>query len=160
MALAEDIALLSLVPLFCGLSHDDLRLIAFGAERCAVAAGQTLFRERSPAEYACVVVRGQFQLSTLDRNGQSRPLGNVGRGAMLSELALATMAEHKFTATAIEDAEVLRITRSLFHRLLEEYPAIGRTVESRLKDSLAEMTASLTALSDRFACPCLPDRPR
>ena len=38
MALSDDIALLSKVPLFAGLSDDKLRLMAFGAEGRAMAA--------------------------------------------------------------------------------------------------------------------------
>ncbi len=49
MALTDDIMLLGQVPLFAGFSDDQLRLIAFGAERRRVAAGQTLFREHSPS---------------------------------------------------------------------------------------------------------------
>jgi len=101
MALADDIELLAKVPLFAGLSSDQLRLIAFGAEHRPVGAGQALFRERSPAECAYVVARGTFELSSLARGGKPRVEGVAGPGVMLSELALVSMVERKFTAIAL-----------------------------------------------------------
>ena len=149
MALSDDIRLLSQVPLFRELDGDQLRLIAFGAERRAIASGQELFRERSPAECAFIVARGSFTLSSTERGGQPETV--VGPGTMLSELALVTMVERKFTAISTEDAEVLRITRSLFHRLLEEYPAVGRIVEMRIRDNITGLAKAAAAMQHRFS---------
>ncbi|OWK23555.1 hypothetical protein AJ87_34210 [Rhizobium yanglingense] len=52
MALTDDINMLSQQPLFKGMSADQLRLVAFGADRRLISTGQMLFREGSPAESA------------------------------------------------------------------------------------------------------------
>jgi CRP-like cAMP-binding protein len=59
--------------------------------------------------------------------------------------------ERKFTAIAIEDSEALKISRSLFHRLLEEYPQVGRVIESRIRDNIASLARAAAAMQDRFA---------
>ena len=150
MALNDDIRLLSQVTLFRELDEDQLRLLAFGAERRAIAAGQELFREGSPAECAFVVARGTFELHASDR-GTARLQDVAVPGALLSELALDTMVERKFTAIAVEDAEVLRVTRTLFHRLLEEYPQVGRIVEARIRDNIVAMAGAVAGLQSRFS---------
>ncbi|MCL6709252.1 cyclic nucleotide-binding domain-containing protein [Pseudomonas sp. R2.Fl] len=150
MALNDDIALLTAVPLFHGLDRDQLRLIAFGAEHRRVPAGEILFQERAPAESAYIVAGGQLELSKVGRDGTKQVEAIVGAGALLSELALATMVERKFTAVALEDTDVIRITRALFHRLIEEYPDMARTVENRIRDSLATLAQQATALQHRF----------
>lgn len=150
MALADDIRLLSQVPLFQGLDADQLRLIAFGAERRAIAIGQELFREKSPAESAFVVAKGQLELLTADRAGNIAPHKIAGPGTLLSELALVTMVERKYTAVAMEDCEVLKISRSLFHRLLEEYPQVGRMIEARIRDNLVGLAKAAAAMQYRF----------
>ena len=109
MALMDDIRLLSQVPLFAGLSEDQLRLIAFGAERRRVSTGQLLFRENSPAECAFLVIKGLFELSNMGRGGKPVLATRSGEGTLLSELALFTLCERKFTAVAAEDSEVIRI---------------------------------------------------
>ena len=150
MALVDDINLFSQLPLFQGMGDDQLRLIAFGADRRHLAAGQTLFRERSPAECAYVVASGRFELTTLDARGTSRVEAVVEAGTLLSELALVTLVERKYTAVALEDSTVIRITRALFHRLIEEYPEAAQLIESRVRENFAAMVKQATAMLHRF----------
>ncbi|MCK8781358.1 cyclic nucleotide-binding domain-containing protein [Rhizobium sp. NTR19] len=150
MALIEDIRLLSQVPLFRDMTEDQLRLVAFGAERRQVEPGKQLFREKSPAESAFIVARGHFELRVTGRDGEQRVEAVVGPGTLLSELALVTMVERKFTAVAVEDGEAMKISRSLFHRLLEEYPQVGRVVEARIKDNIAGLAKAAAAMEHRF----------
>ncbi|WP_018235923.1 cyclic nucleotide-binding domain-containing protein [Ensifer sp. BR816] len=151
MSLNDDIALLSNVSLFAEIGDDKLRLIAFGAERRRVAKGHELFREGAPADCAYAVAAGSFSLSKLDAEGRPQPVDSVGRGALLSELALISMVERKFTATANEDSEVIRINRPLFRRMLEEYPEVTALVEARIRDNLQAMIRRVEALAGRFA---------
>jgi CRP-like cAMP-binding protein len=151
MALADDIRLLTQVTLFRELDDDQLRLIAFGAERRLVSAGQELFRDKSPAESAFIVAKGRLNLLTPDRNGEIKVDATVGPGTLLSELALVTMVERKFTAVAVEDCEVLKISRSLFHRLLEEYPQVGHLIENRIRDNIAGLARAANAMQHRFS---------
>ncbi|MCM2293336.1 cyclic nucleotide-binding domain-containing protein [Allorhizobium sp. BGMRC 0089] len=150
MALSDDMQLLSGQPLFQGLDVDQLRLIAFGAERKSIGQGQPLFRQHAPAECAYVVARGRFELIETGHDGKAHVAAVAGQGTMLSELALATMVERKYTAIALEEAEVLRIPRSLFHRLLEEYPSLGQVMQQRIRDSLLALAKGAKALEDRF----------
>lgn len=150
MALMDDIRLLSQVPLFAGLSEDQLRLIAFGAERRRVSTGQLLFRENSPAECAFLVTKGAFELSNLGRNGKPVLVATPAEGTLLSELALFTLCERKFTAVARDDSEVIRITRTLFHRLVEEYPDVADMVIGRIRDNIASLASGAASMQHRF----------
>lgn len=149
--LQDDIALLSSVPLFAGMNDGQLRLVAFGAERRRLSPGQALFREHAPAECAYIVAGGQVDLTVTGRDGKPELRETVGAGTLLSELALVTLVERKYTATARAEAEVLRITRSLFLRLLEEYPEIAAMVQERLRENLAAMVGGIEALDAHFS---------
>ncbi|MDK1375872.1 cyclic nucleotide-binding domain-containing protein [Sinorhizobium sp. 6-70] len=151
MALNDDIALLSNVALFADISEDKLRLIAFGAERRRVLKGHELFREGAPADCAFAVAAGSFTLSKADGEGRQQHVATVERGALLSELALISMVERKFTATADDDSEVIRINRPLFRRMLEEYPEVTALVEARIRENLQAMIRRAEALAGRFA---------
>jgi CRP-like cAMP-binding protein len=151
MALTDDIQLFSQLPLFKGMTEDQLRLIAFGADRRVIAAGQMLFRQGSPAESAYVIVSGSLQLSAAGSDGIARTDSVVGPGTLISELALVTLVERKFTAVAREDTSIIRITRTLFHRLIEEYPSAARIIENRIRDNIAELAAKAAAEFHRFA---------
>lgn len=151
MALNDDIALLSIVPLFRDIGEDKLRLIAFGAERRRMQAGQMLFREGTPADCAFVVASGRFELTRTARNGHAVQLGFAEHGTLLGELALVTSVNRSLTAIAPETAEVIRISRPLFRRMLEEYPEIAGIVRQRIDENLAALNAGLGKIAGRFA---------
>jgi len=151
VALADDIALLSQVPLFAGLAEDKLRLMAFGAERRRLVEGQTLFREGTSADCGFVVAYGAFQLTSTQRDGSTREEGLADAGTLLSELAMISAVERKYTAVATEDSEVIRINRPLFRRMLEEYPDVAVLVDARIRENLSAMITQMRGLARRFA---------
>lgn len=150
MSLNDDIALLSVVPLFADIDDDKLRLIAFGAERRRLNRGQQLFREGAPADCAFAIASGSFSLTRSQVDGSVEIVDTVGRGTLLSELAMISFVERKFTATAEEDSEVIRINRPLFRRMLEEYPEVAVVVEARIKDNLQTMIRNMQKLAPKF----------
>lgn len=151
MSLNDDIALLTTVSLFSDIGEDKLRLIAFGAERRKLQAGQVLFRQASPADCAFVVADGRFELNRAGRGGSATTLGVAERGALLGELAMVTSVSRSMTAIALDNAEVIRINRPLFRRMLEEYPDIAGIVQDRIAANLATLNADLAKISGRFA---------
>lgn len=151
MALNDDIALLSTVTLFGDVGEDKLRLIAFGAERRKLQAGQVLFREGTPADCAFVVASGRFELTRAGRDGHAEPLGVAEPGALLGELAMVTEINRSMTAIAADDSEVIRINRPLFRRMLEEYPDIADLVRDRITATLSGLSADLGRIAGRFA---------
>ncbi|MDR6755677.1 CRP-like cAMP-binding protein [Mycoplana sp. BE70] len=151
MALIDDIRLFAQVPLFSGLSEDKLRLMAFGAERRRLVEGQTLFREGTSADCGFVIASGNFRLYSTARDGSVRDEGAAGRGSLLSELAMISVVERKFTATATEDSEVIRINRPLFRRMLEEYPDVAMLVQERIRANLEVMISGAKGMAGRFA---------
>ena len=150
MSLNDDIALLSLVPLFADIDDDKLRLIAFGAERRRLNKGQQLFREGAPADCAFAIASGAVTLTRNLVDGSVEVVDTVGRGTLLSELAMISFVERKFTATAEEDSEVIRINRPLFRRMLEEYPEVAVVVEGRIKANLQAMIDAMQRLAPKF----------
>jgi len=150
LSLNDDIALLSLVPLFADIDDDKLRLIAFGAERRRLNKGQQLFREGAPADCAFAIASGAVTLTRNLVDGSVEVVDTVGRGTLLSELAMISFVERKFTATAEEDSEVIRINRPLFRRMLEEYPEVAVVVEGRIKANLQAMIDAMQRLAPKF----------
>ena len=144
MALEEDIRALSAVSLFSGLTREQLRLIAFGAENMRLAPGKTLYRQNAPADCAFVIVSGEVEL--VDTTGaQTRVLRTAGPGAILGEIALIAPTSRLTGAVASGNAEIIRINRSLFRRILEEYPAAARELQAYLRERLTNFNEDLKA---------------
>jgi CRP-like cAMP-binding protein len=119
MTIEDDIAFLERVPLFRRLGPPALRILAIGAESYQVQAGQVLFSIGETADGGYIIQRGSFDLST-ERGGDSDIV--AGPGTLLGETALLTETKRMATARACEDSTVLRISRSMFLRMLEGFP--------------------------------------
>jgi CRP-like cAMP-binding protein len=149
MSLESDIAVLKGVPLFAELDDGQLRLLAFGAEHRRLRKEETLFRLGARADAGFVLVAGEIAL-TAGPPGHERAVGTFGPGTIFGEMALLTETRRPATAMATADCDVLRITRTLFRRMLEEYPDIAFALHQRLAEDLGRMTSDILALEERF----------
>ena len=149
MSLESDIAVLRGVPLFAGLTDDQLRLLAFGAEHRRLRKGETLFRAAARSDAGFVVVSGEVELLR-QTGGRQVSVGVHGPGSLIGELALLTETRRPATAVTATDCDFIRIARPLFRRMLEEYPEIALKLHEAIADDLARMTADILALEDRF----------
>lgn len=149
MALDDDIRILSGVSIFEDLSGDQLRLLAFGAERLTLAKDRELYREGQNAECGYVVASGEIHLFREQPRGR-QIVQSVKPGMILGELALVTQTTRLTGAVAAEQSEVIRINRSLFRRMLEEYPETAAALHERLSARLKEMLRAISRLDRRF----------
>ncbi len=151
MALDDHIRILSGVRLFEGLTQDQLRLLAFGAERMQLPPDRKLYREDDDADSAYVVLGGKIILYRENEEGERVVVGTVGSGAMLGELALIADSRRLTSAVAAGEAEVLRLSRSMFRRILEEYPETAQALHARITEDLQAMIRRIEKLGPRFA---------
>jgi CRP-like cAMP-binding protein len=149
MSLESDIAVLREVPLFADLTDDQLRLLAFGAEHRRLREGEVLFRAAARADAGFVIARGDVALQK-GAAGREQTVGRFGPGTLIGELALITETRRPVNAVAVTDCDLIRITRTLFHRMLAEYPEIALALHAKLADQLAQMTADILSLEERF----------
>ncbi|MBL0374942.1 cyclic nucleotide-binding domain-containing protein [Rhizobium sp. KVB221] len=150
MALKDDIALFQQLSIFEGLSEEHLRLLAFGAERRRLGKGHVLFRQGASADSAFVITEGRLKLTMHAATGGEKLLGEAGPGSMLTEIAMITDAERHFTATAVEQSEVIRISRVLFRRMLEEYPEVAVATDRRLRENFSRLVAAAASSTDKL----------
>ena len=152
MSLESDIAVLRNVELFEVLGTEQLRLLAFGAEHRRLGAGEFVFRQDARSDAGFVIVSGQVLMSRKGPlNGTDRAIGTFGPGTLLGELALITETRRPANARTQTACELIRIGRSLFRRMLEEYPELAFDLHQRLRSQLAEMTANILSLDNQFS---------
>ncbi len=149
MALEDDIGILAGVAIFDAFTQEQLRLLAFGTERLRFTNGKELYREGAKADCAFVVVSGTVALVRDGEDGRS-VLSQCGPGAILGELALIADTRRLTTAVASGDVEVMRLNRSLFRRILEEYPEVAVALHRRLTAGFASMVGNIERLSSKF----------
>jgi len=151
LALDDDIRLLSGVELFGSFTPDQLRLLAFGAENMRLASGQLLYEAGVEADGAFVVARGRIGLFRENAEGERVALGEARAGAMLGELALIADTVRPTGAVAVEDTELVRLSRKLFHRILQEYPELAVELRDHIARGLTSMVGKIDRLAPRFS---------
>src|SRR6478736_6842976 len=120
MALNNDIETLSKVPLFAAFDREALRLVAFSAESRIFRAGDVVFRKGEPSDGGYVVMSGMVALDAADDGSPTSHL--AGPGSLIGEIALIIDTERPATAIVREPATLMKVTRRVFRKVLEEYP--------------------------------------
>jgi CRP-like cAMP-binding protein len=131
MSIEDDIALLSRVPSFNLLGMSAIQVLAIGAEQRDFDYGDELFHVGDVADSGFVVRSGSFRVAAA---GMADVVADPA--CLIGELALLVQMDRPGTATALERSSVIRISRSLFLRVLESHPEAAR----RLRDDLAART--------------------
>lgn len=150
MGLEQDIELLSRVTMFQDFEPEQLRLIAFGTERRFLRNGSVLYRQGEESDGGFVVATGQIDIVAY-HGDREIVLDSCGPAGLIGELALIT--ENRRTANAIArvDCEVLFIPRSLFHRLLREYPHMAALLHARIAQSVRGMVTQMEKVYEKLS---------
>jgi CRP-like cAMP-binding protein len=130
MTIEDDIAFLERVAVLRRLGAPALRILAIGAESYSVDAGQLIFTAGDAADCAYVIQQGSVHLRP-ERAADGDVIAEAG--TLLGEAALLSETRRPVTATAREDSIVLRISRTMFLKMLESYPEAAQ----RLRELIA-----------------------
>ncbi|MEO0328038.1 MAG: cyclic nucleotide-binding domain-containing protein [Pseudomonadota bacterium] len=149
MTLDQDIELLARQPVFVDFSLEQLRLIAFGSQKHRYNKGSELFRDGQSADCGYLIIHGEIQVF-LTKNNSSSLAGIFARGDLLGELAMLTANRRAGTAVVTADCEVLRITRAIVRRILEEYPELAALLHDRISSSVSSFSNRLEPVRKRF----------
>ena len=146
MALDDDIRLFAQIPLFRLLEPEALRLLAFSAETKLLRAGDVLARSPTTIDGGHLLTRGS--LAIFDNPDQiGAALQVVRPPTLIGELSLLTQTDFVGSIVAREPTTLLRISRSVFHRVLEEYPKSAVAIRTTLLQRLQAISRELTPLA-------------
>ena len=148
MSLEDDIAFFEQVPTFAALGKQALRVLAIGAETKHLSNGAVLFYAGELADGGYVVQEGSLLLepnsSLAGKQFIARP------GTLVSELALLTDTVCAATAIAKGPTVVIRISRSLFRKMLEGYPAAAQKMRDMLTGRVDDWTRELDGVKTQL----------
>lgn len=143
MSIDEDIALLVRVPALNLLGMAALQVLAIGAEQRDFGQGDKLFHFGDTADAGYVVRHGSFRIAAQDDAHEII----AGPGDLIGELALMVEMRRPATATALEPSSVVRVSRTLYQRVLESHPEAAR----RVRDDLAARSSAAVAAIARLS---------
>lgn len=145
MSIEDDVALLARVPALNLLGMAALQVLAIGAEQRNYNAGDKLFRIGDIADGGFVVRHGSFKVAD-DLKHETV----AGPGTLIGELALMVEMPRSATATALEYSSAVRLSRTLYQRVLESHPDAARRVRDDLAARTNEAASSIARLTTKL----------
>ena len=146
MSLEDDIAFFEQVPTLAVLGKNALRVLAIGAETRSLPSGAVLFYAGELADGGYVIQQGSILLEPgTPAEGEEITLGP---GALIGELALLTDMVSPATAIAKEPTVLIRISRNLFKKMLEGYPASAKKLHDIMAGRLDDWTRELDSVKN------------
>lgn len=148
MSIEDDVRLLSSVPALARLGMDALRVLAIGSETRRLRLDETLFRAGDTADAGYVVQHGMVRVSSKSDGGRNEVMAEPG--TLIGELALLIEMPRPSSATAVTESAVLRISRSMFLRVLEGHPDAARRMRDDLANRLTEAASDMLVASSKL----------
>jgi signal transduction histidine kinase len=126
------------VPLFAGLSEEDLERLYQMAETISVPAGQLVLQEGDPGDALYVVLDGELEI-TKRQGGQDILLAVSRAGEFLGEMSLLEQRPRSASVRTLQESRLLVISQAAFQTLLSCSPSaplrILHTLTSRLRNN-------------------------
>src|ERR1051325_3705913 len=102
-------------------------------------AGEALIRQGTVGDALYVLMSGRLGLFLEGSSGGEEPVGDVGKGETVGELALIAGQPHAATVLAFRPSVLARLTRASVERVQREYPALTSHMMRMLAERLHAM---------------------
>ena len=134
-------------PLFAGLTETELRALAARVTRRRFQRGELLFGEGDPCTGLFLVASGRIRIFKLSPAGREHVLAIEGPGGSFAELPVFDGGDYPASASAMEDAEVLFVSRRDFQNFCREHPDVALKVIAVVGSRLRRLVGIIEELS-------------
>lgn len=114
------------VPLFSGLSDDELFEVAARAQQIKKQAGEVIFRPGDSLSQLLVVHSGSVRITHLDTSGSERLIRVLNPGDFIGEASFVAGLAPEFYAIAMTNVALCTFDHREFDGLVAGYPSIAR----------------------------------
>ncbi|WP_019039098.1 Crp/Fnr family transcriptional regulator [Psychroflexus tropicus] len=108
----------------------------FDAELLEVEKGEVIFEYGSKAQFYFQVKSGEVKMNNFNRDGKEFIQGIFYSGQSFGEPPLFADVAYPAAAEAITDAEIYRLPKTNFFKLLEQYPKVHLKISEGLASRL------------------------
>lgn len=142
LSLIERIVFLRRVPLFEGLSPEDLKHVADITEEHAYEEDDVIAEQGEAGEEMHLIVSGEISVRVGTQSQAAREVARRGTGESVGEMAVISRAPRMASLVAASDVRTLVIDRVRFERILRDRPdaslAVMNVLCARLRETQGE----------------------
>lgn len=137
--------LLRSIPMFAGLSDEDVAALSTAVAPREYKAGAMIFALGDAGDAMYIVDRGDVNIHLPGQNSQRISLKDVSRGEYFGELALFDEKPRSASAVATSDTRLLELKHDTLTRYLERRPAAAMAILRTMSERLRETNELLSA---------------
>ena len=134
-------------PLFANLTQNEMDALAARVSPKHFAKGEQLFGEGDPCTGLFLVASGKIRIFKLSAAGREQVLAVEGPGSSFAELPVFDGGNYPAAESALEDAEVLFISRKDFQNFCREHPEVALKVIAVVGSRLRRLVGIIEELS-------------
>ena len=140
-------AILKKSRLFASLTDDETRALAARATRRRLHKDEQLFAEGDPCSGLFLVANGRVRIFKLSPSGREQILAVEGPGSSFAELPVFDGGNYPAAAAALEETEVLFVSRKDFQNFCREHPDVALKVIAVVGSRLRRLVGIIEELS-------------
>lgn len=140
---------LKTVPIFVGLTPEQLTLVEGRMRERSVRAGTEIVAQGEPGDAVFVLAEGSAKVCRRQPAGGEVILAVLGPGEVVGDMSLSDGIDHSSSVVALEDSRVLRLDAESFRGMLDEWSSVRAGLielycrRLRLAEGRLEMVAAL-----------------
>ncbi len=144
---ANNESVLRKTPLFAGLTETEMGALCARVSKRRFGRGETLFNEGDSCPGLFLVASGKIRIFKMSPAGREQVLAVEGPGSSFAELPVFDGGNYPASASALEDAEVLFISRKDFQNYCREHPEVALKVIAVVGSRLRRLVGIIEDLS-------------
>ncbi|MCF8112889.1 MAG: Crp/Fnr family transcriptional regulator [Desulfotignum sp.] len=141
------IDILKKIPLFSGLSDEQLKTLHRIAVRLNFNRGEVIFQEGDKGNGIYIVETGKVKVFKLSLDGKEQILHIYGPGNTFGEVPVFQGKSFPASAMTLESSGIIFLPRNRFVELITTTPALGMNMLADLSTRLRAFTVQIEALS-------------
>jgi CRP/FNR family transcriptional regulator len=134
-------------PLFASLTEAEMQALCTRVTKRHFGRGELLFNEGDHCTGLFLVASGKIRIFKLSTAGREQVLAMEGPGSSFAELPVFDGGEYPASASALEDAEVLFISRQDFQNFCREHSEVAIKVLAVVGSRLRRLVGIIEDLS-------------
>jgi CRP-like cAMP-binding protein len=139
------------VPLFAGVSREEIKVVLDACVMQTFLAGDEIFSEGDPGSEMWIVEAGNVEAFCTLRGGADKVLGEFHPGSIFGEMGFLDGSRRSAGARATMPTHVSMLTRAAFDKVATDHPRVAaifysglaKVMAERLRETSAHLTQSI-----------------
>lgn len=134
--------------LFKGVEPVALEALVKAMQPQSISAGTVIFHKGDPGDSMYILTKGKLRIFTYDGENNEIVLTYFEPVRVFGDFSLLDKQPRSASAGAVEDIEVLVLSRDAFMTFLPQYPSVGLAILRNLADRVRYITNYMNKIGD------------